>query len=76
MGFEWDEGKSARNLVKHGISLAEATRLWEQPVLVLPSRFPGESRMLAIGTIDGKHWTAIAAGGDGPNHQCAQEPNR
>ena len=30
MEFEWDDGKDAANLAKHGVSLAEAVRLdWE-----------------------------------------------
>jgi uncharacterized DUF497 family protein len=57
--FDWDQVKSAGNEAKHGLSLASATALWAGPVIVLPSKNPGELRHLAIGLIDGRHWTAI-----------------
>ena len=33
MAFEWDAGKNAGNLAKHGIEFADASRLFEGPVL-------------------------------------------
>jgi len=34
MSFEFDPRKSAANLAKHGIDVAEARRLWEDPDLL------------------------------------------
>lgn len=59
--FDWDPAKSARNEAKHGLSLADATALWAGPVVTLPSKHPGEMRHLAIGLIEGRHWTVIYA---------------
>ena len=58
--FEYDPAKSSRNAEKHGIRFDEAVVLWDDPsLLILPSRYPDEPRFLAIGAIEGKHWTAI-----------------
>jgi uncharacterized DUF497 family protein len=58
--FEFDPVKSTANLAKHGIGFTSAERLWDDPdLLVLPSNFPFEPRMLAIGVLEGKHWTAV-----------------
>ncbi|MFI5337335.1 MAG: BrnT family toxin [Opitutales bacterium] len=59
--FEWDPVKNAGNAAKHGLSLAAATALWSGPVVTLPSKNPGEPRQLALGLIDGRHWTVIVA---------------
>lgn len=59
MKFEWDETKNQANREKHGLSLEEARAMWDSPLLILGSDHPGEERELAIGKIDGKHWTAI-----------------
>jgi hypothetical protein len=63
--FDWDPVKSAGNESKHGLSLASATTLWAGPVIVLPSRNPGEVQHLAIGLIEGQHWTVVYAPRDG-----------
>jgi uncharacterized DUF497 family protein len=59
--FDWDPAKSASNEAKHGISLAAITALWAGPVVTLPSKQPGELRHLAIGLIEGRHWTVVYA---------------
>ena len=61
MRFEFDPFKSVANRKKHGIDFAEAQKLWQSPVLSLPSKRIGEPRELAIGKIGSKHWTAIIA---------------
>ena len=61
MNFEWDPAKSASNEAKHGLSLAAASALWAGPVVTLPSKHPGELRQLAIGLIEGRHWTVVYA---------------
>lgn len=60
MEFEYDPNKSAINLAKHGIDFDDAQRLWEHPVLEVPT-YAGtdEERKLNIGVIDGKHWSAV-----------------
>jgi uncharacterized DUF497 family protein len=59
--FDWDPAKSAGNEAKHGLSLGSAEVLWAGPVVTLPSKYPGELRHLAIGLIEGLHWTVVYA---------------
>ena len=61
MRFDWDSAKNASNEAKHGLSLASASALWAGPVVTLPSKHPGELRHLAIGLIEGRHWTVVYA---------------
>lgn len=62
MEVEFDPAKSAANKDKHGIDFVEAQALWRDDRLEIVSskaRLTEEERFLAIGRIDGKHWTAI-----------------
>jgi len=60
MKFAYDPAKSAANLAKHGIDFDRARTLWDDPwLLEAPARTEDEPRFLAIGRIDGQHWTAI-----------------
>jgi uncharacterized protein len=62
MTVEFDPAKSASNKDKHGIDFVEAQALWADEGLEMvhsKSRMADEARFLAIGLIDGKHWTAI-----------------
>jgi uncharacterized protein len=60
MKFEFDPGKSEANKVKHGIDFAEVQVLWEDPDrLQVSARTKGEPRLMLIGRIGGKHWSAI-----------------
>ncbi len=60
MGFEFDPGKSDRNLAKHGIDFIEAQRLWnDKNLLEIPARTEDETRFIVIGQIDARHWSAI-----------------
>ena len=59
--IDWDPVKNTSNQAKHGISLAEACVLWQGPVVTLPSKNPDELRHLAIGLIEGRHWTVVYA---------------
>ncbi len=60
MEFEYDPVKSNANDRKHGIDFKDAQDLWtDHGLVILPSIFPGERRFLAIGRIEGNHWTAI-----------------
>ena len=58
--FEFDPGKSASNLAKHGIDFADAQALWDdEDHLEVPARTQDEPRWVVIGRIDGRVWTAI-----------------
>ena len=60
MEFEFDPQKSESNKVKHGIDFVEAQALWADGDLIkAPVASIGEERFLMIGTIAGKHWTAV-----------------
>jgi uncharacterized protein len=60
MNFQWDKEKSKANKEKHGISFEEAINLWENPVLMLPSKSSlEEQRFLVIGQISNAYWTAV-----------------
>jgi uncharacterized DUF497 family protein len=55
MELEYDPAKDARNIVKHGLSLADAMLVYENPDKVTwPSVRPGdaEDRMLDIAMVD------------------------
>jgi len=61
LSFEYDENKSKQNLAKHGIDFDVAQSLWDDPsMLELPSKkATTETRLLVIGIINQKHWSAI-----------------
>ena len=60
MYFEFDPSKSASNEKKHGIDFEAAKALWNDPhLLEIEARSSDEPRFLLIGTIDGKHWSAV-----------------
>lgn len=60
MVFEFDEAKSRVNKIKHGIDFIEAQALWlDEMLLEVPARMVDEPRFLMVGTIAGKHWSAI-----------------
>ena len=60
MKFEFDPEKSQANKAKHGIDFVEAQVLWDDPDrLQVPARTQGEPRLMLIGRIGSKHWSAI-----------------
>ncbi len=60
MEFAFDPAKSASNLAKHGINVLAAQQLWnDSELLELPARTTGEPRVLVIGRIGPKHWSAV-----------------
>ncbi|HMO64420.1 MAG TPA: BrnT family toxin [Verrucomicrobiota bacterium] len=62
MEFEFDAGKSAQNLAKHGIDFSSVQALWQAPHVVAPARTTGdEPRWLVVGKLGDKHWTAVVA---------------
>lgn len=60
MEFEYDTRKSLANKSKHGIDFVEARMLWDDPdVIEVPARMEDEPRLLVIGMIAGRHWSAV-----------------
>lgn len=51
MKYEWDENKRLSNLVKHKLDFRDAPLVFKNHHLVLPSKYVGEKRFLAIGSI-------------------------
>ena len=60
MDFEFDARKSHANKAKHGIDFIEAQEHWEDPELLeIPLKSDDEARVLMVGRIEGKHWSAV-----------------
>jgi uncharacterized DUF497 family protein len=60
MEFEYDPRKSAVNKSKYGIDFVEARMLWDDPdVIEVPARTEDEPRLLVIGMIADRHWSAV-----------------
>ena len=58
--FEYDAGKSRANKAKHGIDFEEAQQLWDDAdLLEIAARSSDEPRMLVIGRIGERHWSAV-----------------
>ncbi len=60
MKFEFDPEKSEANKGKHGIDFVAAQRLWNDPDrLQVTAHTQGEPRLMLIGSVGNKHWSAI-----------------
>ena len=60
LAFEFDDGKSRRNLAKHGMDFNAAQALWDDPdLLEIPARTADEPRFIVIGIIAKEHWSAV-----------------
>lgn len=60
MEFEFDDSKSRANKAKHGIDFVEAQLLWKDVDRVeIPGKTKDEPRLLIIGRIEQKRWTAV-----------------
>ena len=61
MEFEFDPNKSASNKVKHGIDFIEAQALWQDKNAIEfdIKNTKGEERVLIVGRIGIKLWTAV-----------------
>ncbi|PMP01106.1 toxin [Vibrio breoganii] len=58
--FEFDENKSRSNFEKHGIDFYTAQGLWNDSDLIeIPANTSDEPRYLAIGMLNGKHWSGV-----------------
>ena len=52
MDFEWDPAKARKNLQKHGVSFAEASSVFYDPLAVTgvdPDHSEGEERLITFG---------------------------
>lgn len=59
--FEYDQNKSMANKAKHGIDFDEAQLLWNDPERIeIPAKTSDEPRVLIVGMIENKHWSAVA----------------
>ena len=60
MRFEFDGRKSATNREKHGIDFVGARTLWEdRDRIEIPARTEDESRLMVIGRIGSRVWSAV-----------------
>jgi len=60
MEFDFDTRKSKSNKKKHGIDFFEAQALWDDPDrIVIPAKTIDEPRLIVIGQINQKSWSAI-----------------
>ena len=61
MDFEWDEAKNRRNIAKHGIGFARASRIFDGPTLeAVDDRVDyGEHRIKALGLLEGSLLLAV-----------------
>ena len=59
IAFEFDEREPA-DKAKHGIDFVEAQTLWlDEALIEIPAGTTDESRVLVVGLIAGKHWSAV-----------------
>jgi len=60
MEFEWDDGKSEANLVKHGFDFEHATQIFDGPVREhVDPRSWGERRVVATGMVRDEFITVV-----------------
>ena len=61
MNYVWDKRKGRGNVARHGIAFDDAIRIFEGPTLErVDDRFDyGETRIYAIGVVDGLEITLI-----------------
>lgn len=58
--FEYDDDKSTANQEKHGIDFLAAQELWKDPdLLEIQAKCNDEPRLLVIGLIGSRHWSAV-----------------
>jgi uncharacterized DUF497 family protein len=60
MQFEWDEGKSRLNNLKHGIDFEMAKGLWlDKNRIEIHAPHPIENRWITIAELNDKIWAAV-----------------
>ena len=81
MRFEWDENKAAHNLTKHGVSFAEASTVFGDPLSDTfddPDHSSEEERFIIIGKSEQGRMLIVAHADDGEAVRIisAREPTR
>ena len=79
MRFEWDESKAAGNLAKHGVSFAEASTVFGDPLSDTfndPDHSSGEHRFIIVGRSESGRMLVVAHadGGQAVRIISAREP--
>ncbi|MGP9810591.1 BrnT family toxin [Rhodopseudomonas sp. NSM] len=59
IGFEWDDAKNRRNLVKHGLDFDEAAEVFYDRIALRRSDRNNEERWIAVGVSHGRIVTVI-----------------
>jgi len=60
MEFEWDDGKSRSNALKHGIDFKMAKELWlDENRIEIRAPYPIENRWITIAKLNKKIWAAV-----------------
>ena len=60
MRFEFDNGKSHINKIKHGIDFVDAQILWDDPDFIeIPARTDDVPRFMVVGKIDSRIWAGV-----------------
>ncbi len=62
MKFEWDPAKDEANRFKYGLRLAFGQKVFDDPDHIISTSYreiDGEDRNKAVGTINGKLYTAV-----------------
>lgn len=59
MKYEYDPQKSTANKIKHGLTLEEASQLWNGLYVELKAKTVGGPRFMIIGKIKGKCYSCI-----------------
>jgi len=65
--FEWNAEKNRANKEKHGIGFEEAIKAFEEPYLRVLSRYPTETRWIALGRSENKIIAVIYTERNGRN---------
>ena len=63
--FEFDEAKSEANRIKHGIDFYQAQDIWDGFAIQIPARTVVESRLIFVGEIANKYWSAVVTEREG-----------
>ena len=65
LSFEWDENERLRNLGKHRIDFVDAVRIFDEPLVAIPSTSSGEERWKVVGPCDDILITVVCTDRDG-----------
>ena len=61
--FEWDPGKAAANVTKHGVTFEQATAAFKDPMALTlfdqEQSDDDEDRWITLGLVDGQHYLVV-----------------